>query len=171
MSYKQQRVGFCSVGPPNNLFLLLCELSQGTFINLAKMSGPWYRLCYISICKCLTCRQNEAIGNRFTLIPEITKKKNIWQLGDPSQKENKDVSPTTAGLLALGEFPGGGAGVGAQAEPVVSFEQSRCSRESRRTWQRESTESELGKKCCTGTCQSAEGPPWIFSWVLISECT
>lgn len=27
------------------------------------------------------------------------------------------MSPTTAGLLALGEFPGGGAGVGAQAEP------------------------------------------------------
>ena len=170
MSYKQQRVGFCSVSPSNNLLLLLCELSQGTFIKLAKMSGPWYHLCYISICKCFTCRQNEAIGNRFTLIPEITKKKNIWQLGDPSEKENKDVSPTTAGLLALGEFPGRGAGVEAQAEPVVSFEQSRCSQESRRTWQRESTERELGKKCCTGKCQSAEGPPWIFSRVLISEC-
>ena len=64
MFNKQQRVKFCSVRPPNNLLLLLCELNQGTFTNLTKMPSPLYHLHYISICKCFTCSQNGAIGNR-----------------------------------------------------------------------------------------------------------
>lgn len=81
------------------------------------MSGPWYRLCYISICKCLTCRQNEAIGNRFTLIPEITKRKEHLAIRWPITERKLRCEPYNSWASGFGRVSGGGAGVGAQAEP------------------------------------------------------
>ena len=112
MFNKQQRVKFCSVRPPSNLLLLLCELNQGTFTDLTKMPSPLYHLHYISICKCFTCSQNGAIGNRSLAQsvknPPAMQETWVQFLGweDPLEKEMTTHSNIFAWEVLWGEEPG-----------------------------------------------------------------
>ena len=93
-----------------------------------------------------------------------------WKTVKPEDEKDK-MSPviTICQLTALREFSSHDAGKGTQVEPSKLPELRKQSWDSERSKRMETTGlSARGESCTERELQRcAEGPPWVFSWVLI----